>query len=123
MIKRSFIALWSGTAFILLGTALTDHPAFLGSLLGYWVGFGNTLWFHRETLRSSVLDIRSAIKRMRWSFVKRLGVITLIVVAVARYQASWLPSLALGIATGMIVSLIIVAIHQISSERGDKKSE
>ncbi|KUO69907.1 MAG: ATP synthase I [Desulfosporosinus sp. BRH_c37] len=122
MIKRIFIALWSGTACILLGTVLTDHQAFLGSLIGYWVGFGYTLWSHRETLRSSELDIQTAIKRVRRSFIKRLGVVTLIVVAVARFQESWLPSLALGVAIGMIVSFIIVAIHQISGERGDKKS-
>lgn len=121
MIKRSFIALWSGTACILLGTAITNHPAFLGSLLGYWVGFGYTLWFHRETLRSSELDIRSAIKRMRLNFLMRLGAITLVVVAVARFQRSWLSSLAIGIAVGVIVSFIIVAIHQITNERGYKK--
>jgi hypothetical protein len=37
---------------------------------------------------------------MRWGFLKRYGVITLIVVAVARFHASWLYSLAVGIAIG-----------------------
>jgi len=122
MIKNSFIALLSGTACILLGVAFTGHQAFLGSLIGYWVGFGHTLWIHRETQRSSVLDIHSALIRMRRSQMARLGMVTLVVVIVARFQSNWLFSLALGIATGVIVSFIIVAIHKLHGERGDKRS-
>ncbi|HBV86718.1 hypothetical protein [Desulfosporosinus sp.] len=122
MIRSSFIALFSGTACILLGIAFTGEQAFFGSLLGYWVGFGYTLWFYREVLNSTELDIQSAIKRMRKNLMNRLGMVTLIVVAVARFQPSWLFSLALGIVTGVIISFIIVAIQKNYGERGDKRS-
>ena len=122
MIKSSIIALWSGTAFILLGIAISGQQSYLGSLVGYWVGFGYTIWIHRETHRSSELEIRSALKRMRRGLWARLGMITLVIAAVARFQASWLFSLALGIVTGVVISFIIVAISKIHGERGDKRS-
>jgi len=122
MIKSSIIAFWIGTACILLGIAITGQQSYLGSLAGYWVGFGYTIWIYRESHRSSELEIRSALKRMRRGLVARLGMVTLVVVAIARFQASWLFSLAMGIATGMIVSFIILAINTIHGERGDKKS-
>ncbi|MCO1601519.1 hypothetical protein [Desulfosporosinus nitroreducens] len=122
MIRSSFIALLSGTACMLIGVALTGRQVFFGSLLGYWAGFGYTLWLHREAVLSSELDIQSAIKRMRRNFMARLGMVTLIVVAVARFQSSWLFTLALGIVTGVIISFIIVAIQKNYGERGDKRS-
>lgn len=122
MIKSSIIALWSGTAFILLGIAISGQQSYLGSLVGYWVGFGYTIWIHRETHRSSELELRSALKRMRRGLWARLGMITLVIAAVARFQASWLFSLALGIVTGVVISFIIVAISKIHGERGDKRS-
>lgn len=122
MIKNSIIAFWSGTACILLGIAISGQQTYLGSLLGYWVGFSYMIWIYRETERSSELDIRLAISRMRRGLMARLGMVTLVVVAVARFQPSWLFSLAMGIATGVIVSFITVAIHKINEERGDKRS-
>ena len=123
MIRSSIIALWSGTACILLGIAVSGQPSYLGSLIGYWVGFGYTIWIHRETHRSSELEIRSALRKMRRGLMARLGMVTLVVVTVARFQASWLFSLAIGIVTGVILSFIIVAINKINGERGDKRSE
>lgn len=122
MIKSSFIALFSGTASVLLVIAVTGQQSFLGSLLGYWVGFGYTLWFHHETLRISDLEIRIALRRMRRNLISRFGMVTLVVVAVARFQRDWLFSLAIGIVTGVTISFIIVAINKINEERGDKRS-
>lgn len=122
MIKSSMIALCSGTAFILLGIAISGQQAYFGSLVGYLVGFGYIIWIQLETQRSSELEIRSALKRMRGGLVARLGMVTLVVVTVARFQVSWLLSLAIGIAAGVIVSFIIVANHKIQGERGDKRS-
>ncbi|EGW38910.1 putative membrane protein [Desulfosporosinus sp. OT] len=106
----------------MIAVALTGRQAFLGGLIGYWVGFGYTVWIYNETQRSSELDIHSALKRMRRSLVARLGMVTLVVAAVARFQSKWLLSLALGIATGVIISFITVAIHKLHGERGDKRS-
>jgi len=122
MIRSRFIALWCGTACILLGIAGTGHQVLFGSLVGYWVGFIYTEWIRRETLRSSELDVNSALKRMRRNLVSRLGMVTLVVVVVARFRTSWLLSLAVGIAIGVIVSFITVAIHRINEERSDKRS-
>lgn len=122
MIRSSYIALWAGTACILLGMAVTGQQNLLGSLIGYWAGFGNALWVYRDTVISSELDINSALRRMRLSFFSRLGMITLVVTAVARFQKQWLLYLALGIAVGVIVSFITVAIHRMRGERGEKKS-
>lgn len=119
MIKSSIIAIFSGTACILLVIAISGQQSFLGSLVGYWVGFGYTIWIQRETHRSSELEIRSALQRMRRGLWARLGMVTLVVVAVARFQASWLFSLAIGIAAGVVISFIIVAIKKINGERGD----
>jgi len=122
MIKSSIVAFWSGTACILLGIALSGYQSYLGSLVGYWVGFGYIVWIHRETQRSSELEIHSALRRMRRGLLARLGMVTLVVVTVARFQASWLFSLAIGIAAGVILSFIIVAITKNQGERGDKRS-
>jgi len=122
MIKSRIIALWSGTACILLVIAITGRQSYLGSLVGYWVGFAYIIWINRETHRSAELEIRSALKRMRRGLVARLGMITLVFVAVARLQASWLFSLAVGIASGVIVSFITATIQIIRGERGDKRS-
>ncbi len=122
MIKSSIIALFSGTAYILVGIAISGQQSYLGSLVGYWVGFGYTIWIYRETRRSSELEIRSALKRMRRGLWSRLGMVTLVVVAVARFQESWLFSLAIGIVAGVIISFIIMAINKINGERGDKRS-
>jgi hypothetical protein len=122
MIRSSRVAFWGGTACILLGFAVTGYQQLLGSLIGYWTGFGYTFWVYRETLISSELDIRSAISRMRRSFFSRLGVVTLIVAAVGRFQRSWLLALAFGIAVGLIISFITVAIQRIHGERGEEKN-
>ncbi|MDR3601989.1 MAG: hypothetical protein P4L49_16130 [Desulfosporosinus sp.] len=122
MIRSSFIVLFGGTACILFVVALTGHQAYLGSLVGYWVGFAYTVWIYHETQRCTELDIYLALRRMRRSLMARLGMVTLVVVAVARFHTYWLFSLALGIATGVIVSFITVAIHRLHGERGDKRS-
>jgi len=122
MIKSSIIALCSGSACILLGIAISGQQTYLGSLIGYCAGFGYIIWIYIETQRSSELEIGSALKRMRGGLLSRLGMITLVVVAVARFRESWLLSLAVGIAIGVIVSFITVAIHTIHGERGDKRS-
>lgn len=122
MIRSSLIALWGGTACILFGLAVTGFQNLLGSLIGYWAGFGYTVWVYHDTQVSSELNIRPAIRRMRRGFFSRLGMVTLVVTAVARFQKSWLLYLAIGIAVGLIVSFITVAIQRINGERGEKKS-
>jgi membrane protein YqaA with SNARE-associated domain len=122
MVKKNLIAFWSGTACILLGVSISGQQSYYGGLLGFWVGYGYVIWLQLVSKRSSGLDIHAAIKRMRRSLLVRLGVVALVVAAVARFQPSWLFSLAIGIAAGVVLAFIIVAIIMIKGERGDKKS-
>jgi dipeptide/tripeptide permease len=118
MVRSNLIALWAGTACILLGIVVTGHLAFFGCLIGYWLGFANDLWLYHEAKRSSELDRRSAVKRMRGNYITRMSIITIFFAVVARFQASWLIYLAVGIAVGVIISFVLMAIHQISCRRG-----
>jgi membrane protein YqaA with SNARE-associated domain len=122
MNRIGFISFWAGTACILLGFAVTGYQTLLGGLIGYWTGFGYTTWVYHDTLMSSELEISAAISRMRRGLFSRLGVVTLIVAAVGRFQRNWLLGLALGIAVGLIVSFITVAIQRIQGERGEEKN-
>ncbi|MFZ3129557.1 MAG: ATP synthase subunit I [Desulfosporosinus sp.] len=118
MIKSNPRALWIGTACILLGIVVTGQQAGFGFLIGYWAGFANDLWLHREAKRSAELDLRSAVKRMRRSYITRMSMIAIVFAVVARFQAGWLIYLAVGIAGGVIISFVLMAIHQISCRRG-----
>ena len=118
MIKSNLRALWIGTACILFGIVVTDHLAFFGCLIGYWVGVTNDLWLHREAKRSAELDLRSAVKRMRRCYITRMSMIAIVFAVVARFQAGWLIYLAVGIAGGVVISFVLMAIHQISCRRG-----
>ncbi len=122
MVKKNLLAFGIGTVCIFLGIVISGQHSYYGGLLGFWVGYGYVIWVQLTSKRSSGLDIHAAIKKMRRSIMARLGVVVLVVVAVARFQPSWLFSLALGIAAGVVLSFIIVAIIMINAERGDKKS-
>ena len=118
MKKNNLILLLIGMSLILMGIAVTGNVNLLGALLGYGFGFTYTLWLHRDTLRSVDDELVIAIKRMRRSFFARLGMVTLVVVAVARFQTAWLLPLALGIALGLVVSLVSSMKHISSSGKG-----
>ncbi|MEA5021973.1 hypothetical protein DesLBE_3548 [Desulfitobacterium sp. LBE] len=118
MTKNNLILLLVGTSFILMGVAVTGNSNLLGALLGYVLGFLLTFWLHRDTLRSVDDEVVIAIKRMRRSFFARLGMITLVVVAVGRFQAAWLFPLALGIALGLAISLMASIKNILSSGKG-----
>ncbi|HWQ43381.1 MAG TPA: ATP synthase subunit I [Desulfosporosinus sp.] len=122
MIKSNLIALGIGTACIIIGIIVTGHQTLLGCLIGYWIGFANDAWLHYEVKRSSELDLRSAVKRIRRSYITRMSMVAIVFAVVARLQASWLIYLAVGIAAGVIFSFVLMAIHQISAEGGDKKN-
>lgn len=118
MTKSDLILLLAGTSFVFMAVAVTGNSNFLGALLGYGLGYLLTIWLYRDTLRSVDDEVVVAIKRMRRSFFARLGMITLVVVAVGRFQEAWLPSLALGIALGLVVSLIVSMKQILSSRKG-----
>ena len=121
MIRRnSFILLMSGSSVLLLGAGLLGNQALFGALIGYWIGVGCSVWVQREAALSIELELKPALRRMRRGFFGRLGVVTTAVVAVARFQREWLLFLALGIAVGVILSIITIAINMLRGEGGDK---
>lgn len=113
--KSNSTALWGGTAGLFLGIAATGHQDLFGAVLGYWLGFVNSAWLYHDAKCSVELDLRRAIAKMRRSFLARLGVVTAVVVGVARFQKMWLPDLALGIAAGLLVSLVSYMRRQVMS--------
>lgn len=118
--RSSFIMLMAGSALILIGVNFLGNQALYGALIGYWVGFVYTEWIYRETVRSSRMELKQALRRVRWGTLGRFGAVTIIVIAVARFHKDWLFFMAVGIAIGMILSIITVAIHMIRNEGGDK---
>lgn len=123
MIKASQIALWGGTTVILVLMGLTGNWAWLGVLAGYWTAFVNMALLAWDTMRGAQMDITGAVRRLRWSFFKRLGVITLMVGVVGRWHRNWLPGFAVGIALGLFISLFSIAINKILSERGESREK
>ena len=82
------------------------------------MGFLNSKWLYRDIMISTELDVYSAIRRMRRSFFVRLGILTFVVVGVSRFQRVWLPSFAVGIAVGILLSLFLMVRRQILSGKG-----
>lgn len=119
MTKSKFVFLLLGTSGLFLAMGLTHNNSFLGAIVGYWTGFLFTLWLYKNTQSSLKLELSMAIRRMRRSFFARLGFVTLVVAVVGRYQKSWLFSLAIGIALGLVVSFIIGIKEYLQAERGE----
>ena len=94
-----------------IGTSIASTLAGL-VLCGFFLGkYLDALWGTHPWMKF----VHSAIRRMRRSFFVRLGIITLVVVGVARFQKVWLPSFTIGIAVGILLSLIIMVRRQIIS--------
>lgn len=117
--RSNTIAFWAGTATLFFGIAVSGREQLLGAVAGYWLGFFNSAWLYRDTRRSVDLEMRQAVARMRRSFFARLGVVTSVVVGIARFQNGWLPDLAVGLAAGLVISLISYVRRHILAERGD----
>ncbi|HVJ49215.1 hypothetical protein [Desulfitobacterium sp.] len=118
MTKSKFVGLLLGTSGLLFVIGLTHKSSILGAVLGYWIGFWYTQSLYKDTQSSAELEVSLAIRRMRRGFFGRLGFVTLVVAAVGRYQKSWLFSLAIGIALGLVVSLFIELKEFVKSGEG-----
>jgi len=116
--RISLVTFWGGTALLLLVVALTGRWSLMGGLVGYWWGFLNSAWLYRDSARSVDLDLLAALKNMRRSFFARLGMLTLILIVVARYQEDWLVGLAIGFAAGLLVSLFTMFYGKIFGGKG-----
>ncbi|CAA7599733.1 ATP synthase I chain [Acididesulfobacillus acetoxydans] len=111
--KSNSVALWVGVSGLFFAIALSDRWDLLGAVVGYLLGFLNSAWLYRDTQRIVEMDLRGALTRMRRSLFARLALVTAVVVGVARLEKSWLPDLALGIAAGLLISLVSYMRRQI----------
>jgi hypothetical protein len=116
--KINKAGLYGGTVCVLLAITLTGNRTWFGALFGYWLAFLNSEFLYRDTDRSVQGNLTEALKRMRRGFLVRLGFLTLVVVGIALFQRAWLPSLVVGIAVGIPVSLIFIMRQHILNGKG-----
>lgn len=103
---------------ILIGIFFTKDSKYFGILLGFITGLVNIQWLFRDS-KKVINQAKSAALRIYFrSLFSRLGMITLIVAAVIRFQSDWLLQLVLGIALGIIIPLIISIRQQYLNGRG-----
>lgn len=103
---------------VTLGIYATGHNALTGIFIGFLTGLFNVQWLFKDASKAIGQDLTQALRIYYKGLFSRLGMITLVVVMVWRYQADWLFYLALGIAGGIIIPLILAIRQQILHERG-----
>lgn len=108
------LAVISGTCF---GIFFTSNYSLLGFLLGFLLGLFNIQWLFRDSKKVVDKKIEAALKRYVLSLFSRLGIVTMLFAVVGRYKPEWLFFLALGLAAGVIIPLIL-AIRQNLGGRG-----
>ncbi|HHV64462.1 MAG TPA: ATP synthase subunit I [Peptococcaceae bacterium] len=116
---KTALMLWGFVSLpIFLGIALTANYVWYGFLIGFSAGLFNILWLFRDASKAIHQDLPMALRIYYKSLFSRLGMITLVVATIGRFQPEWLFSLALGIAGGVIIPLIIAISNQLRSGRG-----
>ncbi|NLO96720.1 MAG: ATP synthase subunit I [Peptococcaceae bacterium] len=119
MSSRTFIMILGfPSSAILLGAALIGNHIWLGLLVGYLVGIINIQWLFRDIKQVAGKDINLALRRYYISFYSRLGMITLVVVMVARFWSERLYCLVFGIIVGVFIPLIVIICQYLKHERG-----
>lgn len=103
---------------ILLGIFFTSNYNLFGLLLGFMTGLINIQWLSRDTKKVIDEEKFVALRIYSKSLFSRLGMVTLVVATVGRFRPDWLLFLALGIAGGIIISLILSIRQQIMHGRG-----
>lgn len=118
MNRRTAIILASlVTSGICFGILFTNYYPLLGFLIGFQIGLINIQWLFKDLRKVIDKDINSALRTYVLSLFSRLGLVTMIVVIIERYQHDWIFLLAVGIAVGVLIPLML-AIKQIKSGRG-----
>jgi nicotinamide riboside transporter PnuC len=106
------------SSIIFFGISFTKNYALLGALIGFGAGLFNIQWLFWDANKALDQDIYAAVRIYRKSLFSRLGMVTLVVATVGRFRPDWLFFLALGIAAGIIIPLILAIKHQIYDGRG-----
>lgn len=103
---------------VFFGIFFTSNTSLIGILIGFITGLFNIQWLSRDANKAIGEDMSIALRIYNKSLFARLGMVTLVVATIGRFRPEWLFYLALGIAVGIIVPLIIVMRQQLGSGRG-----
>jgi len=106
------------TLVIILGIYFTNNVNLLGILAGFLTGVFNVQWLFKDANKAIDQELSTAVKIYYKGLFSRLGMVTLVVVMVWRFQPDWLFYLALGIAGGIIIPLILEIRQQFLHGRG-----
>lgn len=103
---------------IFMGIFFTGNDALIAILLGFCTGLFNIQWLFRDADRALDKELYVALRIYYKSLFSRLGMVTLVVATIGRFRPDWLFYLALGIAGGVIIPLIIAIRQQFMHGRG-----
>ena len=103
---------------VFLGIFFTSNYNLFGLILGFITGLINIQWLSRDTKKVIDQEKFVALRIYSKSLFSRLGMVTLVVATIGRFRPEWLLFLALGIAGGIIISLILSIRQQIMHGRG-----
>ncbi|NLM21225.1 MAG: ATP synthase subunit I [Peptococcaceae bacterium] len=103
---------------ILLGTVFSGNNNLLGLLIGYVTGIINIQWLFRDANQVIERDIKQALKKYYISLYSRLGMITMVVVMVAKFRPERLYFLVIGIIAGIFIPLVVIVYHYLKREGG-----
>lgn len=96
----------------------TSNYLLLGCIIGFLTGLFNILWLFRDAKRALDKELREALIIYHKSLFSRLGMVTLVVATIGRFRPEWLFYLALGIAAGVIIPMILAIRQQLRDGRG-----
>lgn len=119
MNSRTVIILagYTSAAFFII-IFFTNNYCLLGFIIGFLTGLFNIQWLFRDAKRALDKELREALIIYHRSLFSRLGMITLVVATIGRFRPEWLFYLALGIAAGIVVPLILAIRQQLIDGRG-----
>lgn len=119
MNSRTVISLLGfASSVIFFGIFFTGNDSLVGILVGFSAGLLNHQWLYRDANKALDKELEVALAIYYKSLFSRLGMITLIVVAIWRFRPEWLFCLAVGIAGGVIIPLVLSIRQQLLRGRG-----
>lgn len=105
---------------IIFAIYFTNRYYLMGILIGFLTGLINIQWLNRDSRKALSKELKGALRTYYLSLFSRLGMITMVVVSVAKFKTEWLLYLAGGIAAGIIIPLIIAVWKHYLTEGGDQ---
>jgi len=105
-------------AIVLIAIFITNNYALIGLLIGFQTGIINVQWLFRDISKALDMELSTALKKYHFSLLSRLGMITLVVAVISRFQPEWLYFFVWGIAMGIITPMILTIMQKIKRGRG-----